>query len=55
VPALEASVTVEDAVAYMCRHHRTRLPVTEGNRVIGLVTQRDVARSVTFRPPWVEA
>jgi CBS domain-containing protein len=55
VPALEASVTVEDAVAYMCRHHRTRLPVTDGNRVIGLVTQRDVARSVSFRPPWAES
>ena len=55
VPALEASVTVEDAVAYMCRHHRTRLPVTDGNRVIGLVTQRDVARSVSFRPSWVES
>jgi CBS domain-containing protein len=55
VPAIEASVTVEDAVAYMCRHHRTRLPVTDGNRVIGLVTQRDVARSVSFRPSWVES
>lgn len=55
VPALEASVTVEDAVAYMCRHHRTRLPVTDGDRVIGVVTQRDVARSVSFRPSWVES
>lgn len=55
VPALEASATVEDAVAYMCRHQRTRLPVTDGNRVIGLVTQRDVARSVTFRPSWVDS
>ncbi len=55
VPSLEASVTVEDAVAYMCRHHRTRLPVTDGNRVIGFVTQRDVARSVSFRPSWVES
>jgi hypothetical protein len=39
----------------MCRHQRARLPVTEGDRVIGLVTQRDVARSLQFRPPWVEA
>jgi CBS domain-containing protein len=53
--ALDADVTVEDAVAYMSRHHRTRLPVTEGNRVIGLVTQRDAARSVSFRPSWVDA
>jgi CBS domain-containing protein len=53
--ALDAGVTVEDAVTYMCRHQRTRLPVTEGNRVIGLVTQRDVARSLSFRPSWVDA
>jgi CBS domain-containing protein len=53
--ALDAGVTVEDAVTYMCRHQRTSLPVTEGNRVIGLVTQRDVARSLSFRPPWVDA
>ena len=54
VPALDASITVDDAVAYMCLHHRTRLPVTDGDRVIGLVTQRDVARSVSFRPSWVD-
>jgi CBS domain-containing protein len=53
--ALDADVPVEDAVAYMSRYHRTRLPVTEGNRVIGLVTQRDAARSVSFRPSWVDA
>lgn len=53
--ALEAGVSVEDAVAYMCRHHRNRLPVTDGNRVIGLVTQRDVARSLSFRPSWVDS
>ena len=55
VPALDASLTVDDAVAYMCRHRRTRLPVIDGNRVIGLVTQRDIARSVSFRPPWDES
>jgi CBS domain-containing protein len=55
VLALDAGLTVEDAVAYMCRHHRSRLPVTDGNRVIGLVTQRDAARSVAFRPPWVDS
>ncbi|HWF17018.1 MAG TPA: CBS domain-containing protein [Acidimicrobiales bacterium] len=53
--ALDASVTVEDAVTFMCRNDRTRLPVTEGNRVIGLVTQRDVAQSLSFRPSWVDA
>ncbi|HSZ36454.1 MAG TPA: CBS domain-containing protein [Acidimicrobiales bacterium] len=55
VLALEAGATVEDAVAYMCRHRRTRLPVIDGNRVIGLVTQRDVARSVSFHPSWVDS
>jgi len=28
------------------------LPVVEGDRVVGFVTQRDAARSVVFRPPW---
>jgi CBS domain-containing protein len=55
VLALEAGVTVEDAVAYMCLHDRARLPVTDGSRVVGLVTQRDAARSVAFRPPWVDS
>ncbi|HWD56200.1 MAG TPA: CBS domain-containing protein [Acidimicrobiales bacterium] len=54
VLALDVGVTIEDAVTYMCHHERTRLPVTEGNRVIGLVTQRDVARSLSFRPSWVD-
>ncbi len=53
--ALDAGVTVEDAVAFMCRHDRNRLPVIDDNRVIGLVTQRDVARSLTFHPSWVDA
>jgi CBS domain-containing protein len=53
--ALDADVTVEDAVSIMCRHDRTRLPVTERDRVIGLVTQRDVTRSLQFRPPWADA
>jgi CBS domain-containing protein len=39
----------------MCRAHRARLPVTSGNRVIGLVTQRDIARSLSFRPSWADA
>lgn len=55
VLGLDVSVTVEDAVAFMCRHHRSRLPVTDGNRVIGLVTQRDAARSISFRPSWVDS
>ena len=53
--AIDADVTLQEAASIMCRHQRARLPVTEGDRVIGLVTQRDVARSLQFRPPWVEA
>jgi CBS domain-containing protein len=55
VLGLDVSVTVEDAVAFMTLHHRDHLPVTADNRVIGLVTQRDAARSVSFRPSWVES
>lgn len=54
VPALDADLTVEDAASYMCREDRARLPVTSGNRVIGLVTQRDIARSLSFRPSWTD-
>jgi CBS domain-containing protein len=53
--ALDAEVTIEEAAAIMCRHRRDRLPVTEGDRVIGLVTQRDVARSLQFHTSWVDA
>ena len=52
--ALDVDSTVEEAASIMCRHHRTRMPVTEGDRVIGLVTQRDVARSLQFHTSWVE-
>ena len=53
--ALDVDVTLEDAASIMRRHRRARLPVTEGDRVIGLVTQRDVARSLLFHTSWVEA
>jgi CBS domain-containing protein len=50
--SLDVDVTVEEAVSFMSRHRRARLPVVDGNRVVGSVTQRDVARSVVFRAPW---
>jgi CBS domain-containing protein len=53
--ALDVDVTLEDAVAVMCRQHRALLPVIERDRVVGFVTQRDVARSISFRPPWFES
>jgi CBS domain-containing protein len=52
VLAVDVDLPVEDAVSVMCRHRRDRLPVIERDRVVGFVTQRDAARSVTFRPPW---
>ena len=54
VVALDVDVPLQDAVAVMCRHHRSRLPVLQGQRVVGFVTQRDVARSISFQPPWAD-
>jgi CBS domain-containing protein len=53
--SLDADLSVEEAAAMMCQLNRAHLPVTDGTRVIGLVTQRDVTRSLQFRPPWVDA
>jgi CBS domain-containing protein len=55
VVALDIDVPLEEAVALMCRHQRARLPVVEGARVVGFVTQRDVARSISFQPPWADS
>jgi CBS domain-containing protein len=55
VVALDVDVPLEDAVAVMCRHQRSRLLVLQEERVVGCVTQRDVARSISFQPPWAES
>jgi CBS domain-containing protein len=55
VVALDVDVSLEDAVAVMCRHQRSRLPVVEHERVVGFVTQRDVACSISLQPPWVDS
>ena len=52
VLGLDVDAPVDEAASVMCRHHRARLPVLEGDRVVGLVTQRDLARSLAFRPIW---
>jgi CBS domain-containing protein len=54
VIALDVDGSLPDAVAVMCRLHRSRLPVLQEERVVGFVTQRDVARSITFQPPWTD-
>jgi CBS domain-containing protein len=53
--ALDVDGTLQEAVAIMCLHERARLPVLEHSRVVGFVTQRDLARSITFQPPWADA
>ena len=55
VVALDVDLSLQDAVAVMCRHQRSRLPVLQGERVVGFVTQRDVARSISFQPPWTDS
>ena len=54
VLAVDVDLPADDAVAVMCRHHRSRLPVTEGTRVIGLLVQRDLARTLALRP-WTDS
>jgi CBS domain-containing protein len=52
--ALDVDVSLEEAVAVMCQRQLSRLPVLEQERVVGFVTRRDVARSISFRPPWAD-
>jgi predicted transcriptional regulator len=54
VIALDLNVTLEDAVALMCRHKRSRLLVLDDARVVGSVTQRDIARCISFQVPWTD-
>ncbi len=54
VVALDIDGSLEDAVAMMSRHQQARLPVVEGERVVGMITRRDVARCISFQPPWAE-
>jgi CBS domain-containing protein len=50
VLGLEVDAPIDEAVSLMHRRQRSRLPVTEGNRVIGVVTQRDAARCLALGP-----
>jgi len=36
----------------MARHQARRLPVTDHDRVIGHITQDDIARSLSFGRSW---
>ena len=50
---VDADLPVEEAASIMWRHDATALPVLEGSRVVGHVTQRDVARTMAVGP-WVD-
>jgi CBS domain-containing protein len=52
--ALDIDIPLDDAVAIMCRRQRARLPVLEGERVVGVLSRRDVARSISFQAPWAD-
>lgn len=52
---LGADLSLEEAASRMSRGRRSHMPVIDGDHVIGTVARRDVARSVTMRPPWDEA
>lgn len=41
-----ADDTVDEALLTMARHGVRRLPVIDGNRLVGMLTQADVARSL---------
>jgi CBS domain-containing protein len=53
--ALDVDLPVDQAVALMCASRRGHLPVTEGRRVVGVVTRRDAARALAFLPPWADS
>ena len=53
--AFDVDVPFEDAAALMCRHQRSRLLVLSGERVVGIVTHRDIARSISFQVPWTDS
>ncbi len=41
---VEPEMTVEDAEELMCQHQVRRLPVCRAGRVVGMITQGDIAR-----------
>ncbi|MFL6115240.1 MAG: CBS domain-containing protein [Catenulispora sp.] len=43
---VDANSDVEEAVARMAEHQIRRLPVVEGDQLVGMVTQADIARAM---------
>ncbi len=47
---IDVGAPLDEAASLMSRHRLGHLPVVEGERVVGNVSQSDVARSVALRP-----
>jgi signal-transduction protein with cAMP-binding, CBS, and nucleotidyltransferase domain len=45
---IEASAPIEDASEIFNTHHVRRLPVKEKNKIVGIITSRDVAKRWIF-------
>lgn len=50
VPTVSVGKTVSDAIAIMLEHDVNLLPVLNGDRLIGLITMRDLLRALPYRP-----
>lgn len=50
VPTVSVGKTVSDAIAIMLEHDVSILPVVNGDRLVGLITMRDLLRALPYRP-----
>ncbi|MDR7421595.1 MAG: GGDEF domain-containing protein [Armatimonadota bacterium] len=50
VPTIGPASTVADAVALVCDSEVSALPVVDGERLVGLLTLRDLLRALPYRP-----
>ncbi|MGH2375536.1 MAG: CBS domain-containing protein, partial [bacterium] len=50
VPTVSVGKTVSDAIAIMLEHDVNLLPVINSDRLVGLITMRDLLRALPYRP-----
>ncbi len=50
VPTVSVGKTVSDAIAIMLEYDVSLLPVVNGERLVGLITMRDLLRALPYRP-----
>ncbi len=50
VPTVSVGKTVSDAIAIMLEHDVNLLPVVNDDRLVGLITMRDLLRALPYRP-----